>query len=237
MTRGRGVVLVVIVSLAFATDSFAGAPAFSIAQGPVTLLSTSELTVQANAQIPTSCTRSSSSPVVAGFKVGDQVTINCVQGVLVSIAKGLSKPPLGPVIPIRGLPQFHAGVPIPGPNPTAGQCVAAWNAGAPLVAREAIGAQSPLAAYVGTESVSRGSSPGGPACSIYFALPGVRTAWVTGVWKDGAARTWQGFTEDGDMGPTRGILSLAIIKEIAATSPEASHWFWVSQHGTISRAR
>ena len=96
--------LVVIVSLAFATVSFAGVPAFSIAQGPVTSLSTSELTVQANAQIPTSCTRASSSPVVAGFKVGDQVTINCVQGVLVSIAKGLSKPPLGPVIPIRGLP-------------------------------------------------------------------------------------------------------------------------------------
>ena len=172
MTRGRGVVLVVIVSLAFATDSFAGAPAFSIAQGPVTLLSTSELTVQANAQIPTSCTRSSSSP--SRRRISRLATRSRSTAYRVSWSaspKGSGKPPLGPVIPIRGLPQFHAGVPIPGPNPTAGQCVAAWNAGAPLVAREAIRAQTPLAAYVGTESVSRGSSPGGPACSIYFALP------------------------------------------------------------------
>lgn len=54
------------------------------------------------------------------------------------------------------------------------------------------------------------------------------------MWKDGTARDWRGFTEDGDMGPTRGILSPAIIKEIAATPPDGSHWFWVSKDGELS---
>jgi hypothetical protein len=237
VARRFGVILVVIVPLAFAAVSFAVVPSFSIAQGPVTLLTSSELTVQANAQVPTSCTRASSSPAVAGFKVGDQVTINCVQGVLVSIAAGLRRPPLGPVIPIRGLPESGGGVPVPGPSPTADKCVAAWNATAPIASRQAIGAQSPLAAYVGIESESLASSPQGPACSIWFVLPGVRTAWVTSVWKVGTARDWQGFTQHGDWGPTRGILSLAIVDGIvAAPTPEASHWFWVSQNGTLSRA-
>jgi hypothetical protein len=56
------------------------------------------------------------------------------------------------------------------------------------------------------------------------------------VWKAGAARDWGGFTENGDLGPMRGILSLAIIKEVAAASPDASRWFWVSRDGTLSSA-
>jgi hypothetical protein len=245
--------LIAVVPLAFAAVAAASVPSFSIAQGPITSLTPSGLTVQANAQVPTSCTRASSSPAVAGFKVGDQVTINCIQGVLVSIAAGLGKPPLHvPDIPIPGLPESNGGVPVRGPRPTADQCVAAWDATAPLASREAIGAQSPLAATVGVESESLASpTPSlhtvatGPICSIWFALPGLRAASVTSMWKDGTARDWEGFTEHGEDGPTRGILSQAIVEEIAAASTreavllgkeEKQHWFWVSQNGTPSSA-
>jgi hypothetical protein len=238
--------LVVIVSLTFAAVSLAGVQSFSIGQGPITLLTPSELTVQANAQIPTSCRRASSSPAITGFKVGEQVTVNCVQGVLVSIARQLGSPPLGAVIPIPGLQESLGGVPVSGPNPTADQCVAAWNATAPLASRQAVGAESPLAAYVGIEGDSAASSVTGPACSIWFVLPGVRTAWVMSVWKDGTAREWRGFAQPGYMAPTRGILSQAIVRAIATASTpgtsdlgtgiQPNHWFWVSRNGTLSSA-
>jgi hypothetical protein len=245
MARRSGLMLVVIVPLSFAAVSSAGVQSFGIGQGPITLLTPSQLTVQANARVPTSCRRTSSSPVVAGFKVGDQVTINCVQGVLVSIASGFNAAPLGPVISIPGLQEGPRGVPVPGPNPTARQCVAAWNTTAPLASRQAIGAQSAFGAYVGIESVRLAGTATGSSCSIYFALPGSRTAWVTSVWKDGSAGEWTGFTQHGNTGPTRGILSRAIIEAIATastpgtslgTGTQPNHWFWVSQHGTLSNA-
>jgi hypothetical protein len=245
MARRVAVMLVLIVPLVLAAVSVAGVPAFGVGLGPITLLTPSELTVQANAQVPTSCRRTSSSPAVAGFVVGDEVTINCVQGVLVSIASGFGGGSLGPVISIAGLQEIGGGVPAPGPNPTARQCAASWNATAPLASRDAIGAQSALGAYVGSESVSLDDTTTGPACSIYFVLPGVRTAWVTSVWKDGTTPEWRGFTQNGHTGPTRGILSRAIIKAIATASTpgtslgtgiQPNHWFWVSQHGILSRA-
>ena len=75
--------LVVIVPLAFAAVSFAGVPSFSITKGHVTSLTPTELTVQtvqAQGQVPTSCTRASSSPAFTGFKVGDLVTIDASSG-------------------------------------------------------------------------------------------------------------------------------------------------------------
>jgi hypothetical protein len=243
------VMLVLIVPLVLAavsvSVSVAGVPAFGVGLGPITLLTSSELTVQENAQVPTSCRRTSASPAVAGFEVGDEVTINCVQGVLVSIASGFGGGSLGPVISIAGLQEVSGGVPAPGPNPTARQCAAAWNGTAPLASRDAIGAQSALGAYVGSESISLDDTTTGPACSIYFVLPGVRTSWVTSVWKDGTTPEWRGFTQNGHTGPTRGILSRAIIKAIATASTpgtslgtgiQPNHWFWVSQHGVLSRA-
>jgi hypothetical protein len=233
--------LVLIVPLVFAAVSFAGVPSFSIAQGPITALTPSGLTVQANAQVPTSCTRASSSPAVAVFKVGDQVTINCIQGVLVSIAAGLGKPRLGPVIPITGLPESNGGVPAPGPPPTHNQCAAAWNTTAPLAARHAIGALTPHAAHVGAGSSSLASpTPSvhavatGPDCEIWFLLPGIRTAWVRSVWKHRTARDWVGFIEQGGgFGVGRGILSQAIVKVMAETN---QGWFWVSENGALSNA-
>lgn len=252
MARRIAAMLVPIVSLTFAAVSLAGVQSFSIGQGPITLLTPSELTVQANAEIPTSCMRASSSPAIAGFKIGDRVTINCVQGVLVSISGKLGSPPLGPVTPIPGLRESPGGVPVPGPSPSANQCKAAWNATAPLVSRQAIAAQDPLAAYVGSSTADLGASTrssqdvAGPTCSIWFALPGVRTTWVTSVWKDGTARDWRGFGQRGYMGPTRGILSQATVKAIATASTpgtsvlgsgiQASHWFWVSPNGTLRNA-
>jgi hypothetical protein len=237
--------LVGTVPLAFAAVSVAGVQSFGVGLGPITLLTPSELTVQANGQVPTSCRRTSSSPAVAGFKVGDQVTINCVQGVLVSIASGFGRGSLGPVISIPGLQEIPHGVPAPGPHPTAHQCVAAWNATAPLASRQAIGTQSPLGAYVGSESGGSADTATGPFCSIYFVLPGMRTAWVTSVWKNGTAGEWTGFTQTGSIGPTRGILSRAVIKAIATASTpgvslgtgiQPSRWFWVSRNGTLSSA-
>src|ERR1700689_3038286 len=118
MARRVAVMFVVIVPLAFAAVSFAGVQSFGVGLGPITLLTPSELTVQANGQVPTSCRRTSSSPAVAGFKVGDQATINCVQGVLIGIASGFGRGSLGPVISIPGLQESPRGVPAPGPNPT-----------------------------------------------------------------------------------------------------------------------
>jgi hypothetical protein len=240
MARRRGVMLVLIVPLAFAAVSFAGVPSFSIAQGPITSLTPSNLTVQANARNPTSCTRTSSSPAVAGFKVGDQITINCIQGVLVSIAGGLDKPRLGPVIPITGLPESHGGVPAPGPPPTHNQCAVAWNTTSPVASRQAIGALAPLGAFVGGGSSSLVSATPshlvatGPNCVIWFVLPGMRTAELISVWKHRTAQDWQGFIEHGGgFGATRGILSQAIIKVMAETS---QGWFWVSENGTLSSA-
>ena len=127
------------------------------------------------------------------------------------------------------------------PYPTKAQCVAAWNKNAPLASRQAIGAQSPLGAWVGLASSSRVSpTPSshavatGPACSISFVLPGVRTAWVRSVWKQRTARDWVGFIEHGrGSDAPRGILSQAIIKVMAKTS---QGWFWVSANGTLSSA-
>jgi hypothetical protein len=154
--------LAVIVPLAFVAAT-AAATVFpiSIAGGPVTSLTSSGVTVQANGEVPTSCTRTSSSPALTGFKVGENVTIECKQGILVTVAAGLGRPrgftppPFGswPDLPsagaVAGLPDnFGDAVPASGPYPTTSQCASAWNATAPAASRQAIGAQHPLAANV-----------------------------------------------------------------------------------------
>jgi hypothetical protein len=193
--------------------------------------------VQANGAIPTSCTRTSSSPAVAGFKVGEQVTIDCKGGVLVSITAGLGRH-RSLLIPIPGLAEnWSAGpAPVGGPRPTRDQCAAAWNATAPLVSRQAIGALTPLAAQVSTNppyiSVMRPSVrviATVPACSISFVLPGARTAHVGSPWEDGTAQVWIGSIEHGGPFSTND----ASVKEKAETS---QGWFRVSQNGTLSSA-
>lgn len=206
MARRLGVMLVLIVPLAFAAVSSATTvvPLFNTAYGPITSLTRSELTVQANAEIPTSCTRASAAPGVAGLKVGDQVTIACTNGVLASITKGQGQR-LGPVIPITGLSQsFGGALPAPGLRPTQEQCTAAWNKNAPLASRQTIGALTPLAVQV-SRGTSSAVSPtpsfhtvaSGPICIISFFLTGARTARVSSVWKHGTARDWRGFIDGG----------------------------------------
>jgi hypothetical protein len=200
-----GAILVAIVPLAFAAVSSATTvvPAFNTAYGPITSLTPSDLTVQANAQIPTSCMRTSASPTVARFKVGDQVTIACEYGALASIAKGHGFR-LGPVISIPGLTErFGDALPVPGPRPTQERCAAAWNKHAPLASRQAIGALTPLAVFVGAGTTDASAPPpsshiaSGPTCNISFYLPGWRTAEVSSVWKHGAAQDWSGFVHGG----------------------------------------
>jgi hypothetical protein len=206
--RRRGVILLGLVPLAFAAASSAAivVPLFVSADGPITSLARSGLTVQANAQVPTSCTRSSASPPLAGFKLGDQVTIACEQGALVSITMGRGQPGLGsPVIPIPGLTeQLGGALPAPGPRPTKDQCAAAWSENAPFASRAAIRALRPLVVQVTAGSLGVLSAPPdshsiaeGPTCVISFLLPGARTAQVISVWKHGTARAWRGFVDGG----------------------------------------
>jgi hypothetical protein len=199
------VVVVVPLALAAAASAAPTVPLFNTAYGPITALTPKSLTVQADAQIPTTCASTTTSPSAARFKLGDQVTIACKQGVLVSIARGHGSPRLGPVIPIPGLTEsFDNGLPAPGPPPTQRQCAAAWNENAPLTSREAIGSLSPLAVEVFRGSSDVASPPPnthtvaqGPTCDITFVLPGVRTAQVTSVWKQGTAKSWRGFIDGG----------------------------------------
>jgi hypothetical protein len=206
VTRRWGVLLVAIVPLVFATASPATTvPLFTTAYGPITSLTPTELTVQANAQIPTSCTRTSAAPTIAGLRVGDQVTIACTHGVLASITKTSSRSRLGPVIAIAGLSEgFGVALPVPGPRPTQEQCAAAWNKNAPLESREAIGVLTPLAVQVSRGTTAVVSPPpnihttaSGPTCNISFVLPGARTARVSSVWKHGTAQNWTGFIDRG----------------------------------------
>jgi hypothetical protein len=197
-----------IVPLVFAAVSSAtsGLPLFNTAYGPITSLTGSGLTLQADGEIPTSCTTTPGSPTATGFKVGEQVTIACKRGVLASITKGRGEPRLGPVIPITGLAESLKGaLPARGPRPTQEQCAAAWNRNAPLASRQAIGALIPLAiqVVVGSGDVLTSPPPSshvvasGPICDISFVLPGARTARVTSVWKHGTARDWQGSIDGG----------------------------------------
>jgi hypothetical protein len=207
MARRMGAVAAAIAPLVFAASSLATTvPPFTTAYGPITSLTPSGLTVQANAEIPTSCTTTSSSPTLAGFRVGDQVTIACKEGVLASITMGRGQPGVGrPVIPIAGLAEsFSGALPTPGPSPTQEQCAAAWNKNAPPASRAAIAALSPLAVQVGAGSAGVVSPPpnphtvaSGPTCVISFVLPGARTAQVSSVWKQGTAQSWRGFIDGG----------------------------------------
>src|SRR5262249_14255588 len=137
---------------------------------------------------------------VRGFKVGDLVMIDCDQGILARIAKAASTRG-GPATSIVGLPnRFAVGSPAPGPAPTKAQCAAAWNATAPLAARQAIRALSPLGALISRGSADRVSpvtqtTTQGPFCQISFVLPGqsARTATVTSFWKHGEPEGWTGF--------------------------------------------
>jgi len=218
--RLKGVTLVGIVSLAFAAASLATSfpNGLTSVQGPITSLTPTALTVQANGAVPTTCTRPSSSPVGAGFKLGELVRIDCENGVLLDVAQaGLN---LGlDITLIPGLPEnsnVDARVPTPALSPTRSQCAAAWNATAPLASRQTIGAGAPLTAQVATMSVSA-PVPGtrlvvqqtghgvvvvspvvtGPACVIDFALPGPRHAMAHGLWKDGTVPEWNGFIQHG----------------------------------------
>jgi hypothetical protein len=199
------VVVVVPLALAAAASATPAVPLFNTAYGPITSLTPRALTVQANAQIPTTCASTAGSPSDARFTIGDHVTIACKQGVLVSITRGHGSPRLGPVIPIPGLTEsFDNGLPAPGPPPTQKQCAAAWNEYAPLASREAIGSLSPLAVEVYRGSSDAVSPPPnthqvaqGPTCDIMFVLPGARTAQVTSNWKQGTAKSWRGFIDGG----------------------------------------
>ena len=187
-------------------------------QGPITSLTPTALTVQANGAVPTTCTRPPSSPVGAGFKLGELVNIDCQYGVLISASQAGLRLGLNITL-IPGLPEnpnVDARAPVPAPSPTQSQCAAAWNATAPLSSRQAIGVGAPLTAQVGTQSVSA-PVPGtrlavqqtghgvvvvspvvtGPACVIEFALPGPRRAMVHGLWKDGTVPEWNGFIQHG----------------------------------------
>jgi hypothetical protein len=222
--------LVVIVPLAFAAASSATivVPVFNTADGQITSLTRSEVTVQANAEVPTSCAKTSASPALAGFKVGEQVTIACTQGVLASITKG--PPRLGPDIPIPGLSEsFGGALPVSGPRPTQEQCAAAWNKNAPLAAQQAVGALAPLAVQVGVGAGGVISPPptmhtiaSGPICSISFALTGARTAEVSSVWKHGTAQNWRGFIKRGYPAPLHDITQAG---------------FTISASGTLSHPR
>jgi mono/diheme cytochrome c family protein len=219
-------------------------PFSGVARGPITSLTPSEITVQATGQVPTSCTRTSSSPAFTGFKVGDLVTVDCKfgpitwqPGVLVSITAGLGRPP-SLLTPIPGLKESWSDGPAPvgGPRPTNAQCVAAWNTNAPLAARQALGALTPLAAQVSTNPpyiTLMEPSPQAvatvPACSISFVLPDGRKAHVGGPWEDGTAQVWIGSIEHGRSSST----SDASVKKAAETS---QGWFWVSQNGTLTSA-
>jgi hypothetical protein len=179
------------------------------------------------------------------------VTIECKQGVLVSITAGLGGgfspvvPIFGPTlslpgsVAIAGLPEnFGSAVPVPGPYPTTKQCVAAWNTSAPLASRQAIGEQKPLAVDVSSDfaaDYARTRNPigfsgsghliaKGPSCFFSFLLPGARTATVRSLWKDGAAKNWSGY-----------IGSLGRVPTTVVTAPPAG-WFWVSDNGTLSSA-
>ena len=211
----------VIVALALAAvSSAANFPnGLTIAKGEITSLSPTALTVQANAGGPTTCTRPSSSPIVAGFKVGELVSIDCQNGVLSTIAPsrlihlGLDLT-LIPGIPES--PDRPAATPVPAPRPTQQQCATAWNTTAPVASQQALGAEAPVTAHATVSSVSM-PLPGtqlafaqtahglktvspvvtGPTCTIWFALPGPRHAMVYGVWKDGTVPAWFGFTQPG----------------------------------------
>jgi hypothetical protein len=190
--------------LAFAAVSAATTPPSLNEQGPITSLTASGVTVQGNGQIPLICSRTSASPSVVGLKVGETVMMACDKGVLARIAKARPAA-LGPTTSIAGLPNsFAPGAPAPGPFPARGQCAAAWNATAPVAARQAIGALSPLGAQVSVGTASRVSPPPniqtlsrGPVCAISFVLPGqtARTASVTSFWKHGKPEGWAGYID------------------------------------------
>jgi hypothetical protein len=212
--------LVAVVPLVFAARSFGTnfPNGLTITQGSITSLTPTALTVQANGAVPTTCTRPSSSPVVAGFKVGEPVSIDCQNGVLISIVQsGLD---LGlDITLIPGIPEnpnADSRLPVPGPPPTQQQCAAAWNTTAPLASRQSLGADAPVSASVVVSSVSaplpgtqltvvqtghtlKVTSPvaTGPVCAIWFDLPGPRHAMVHGLWKDGSVSEWNGFIQHG----------------------------------------
>jgi hypothetical protein len=189
------------------------------AKGVITSLSPTQLTVQPDGGNRTTCTRPSSSPIIEGFSVGEMVWIDCQYGVLSDITPSrLIKPGLDLTL-IPGIPESPnraSATPVPAPLPTQAQCAAAWNTTAPAAALQALGAEAPITAHVTVSSVSMplpGTQPAfkqtanglvpvspfvtGPACGIWFALPGPRHAHVDGVWKDGTVSEWSGFTQPG----------------------------------------
>jgi hypothetical protein len=192
-----------IVPLALAAVSTATTPPPYYEQGPITSLTVSRLTVQGNGQIPLTCARTSVSPSVGAFKVGDLVMIDCDQGVLARIAEAAKPTAPNPTTSIMGLPnRFATGEPVSGPSLTKAQCASGWNATAPAAARQAIAALSPLGAQVSWGTTTRDSSAGqpmreGPFCQISFVLPGhsARTATVTSFWKHGKPEGWAGFID------------------------------------------
>ena len=235
--------LIVIAPLVFAAVSVAtNVPTVSIGVGPITLLTPSHLTVQANAQVPATCTRASSSPSLGGLRVGSTVTIECKHGVLVSITAGFGSsggfvPLFGPTlnlpgpVAIAGLPEkFGRAVPVPGRYPTTQQCVAAWNASAPLAARQALGIRphsllmSKAISLLSTPVINYSDSghliAKGPTCYVWFLLPGARAATVRSLWKDGAAEDWSGY-----------VGSLGRVPTTVVTAPG---WFSVSANGTLT---
>ncbi len=177
-------------------------PSLFYEQGPITSLSASKLTVQGDGQLPLTCAREPVSPSIGGFEVGDMVMIDCDQGVLARIAKAV-RSTFGPTRSITGLPnRFARGAPVSGPSPTKQQCASAWNATAPVAARQAIAALSPLGAQVAWGRADRDSPTGqamseGPFCQISFVLPGrsARIATVTSFWKRGEPEGWAGFID------------------------------------------
>jgi hypothetical protein len=214
-------VLAVIAPLAFAAASLGATfpNGITIANGSVTSLTPTELTVQPGGGNPTTCTRPSSSPIVAGFKVGELVSIDCQDGVLQVITPSRLLHPGLDLTLIPGIPESHTRVtamPVPGPLPTQLQCATAWNTTAPVAAQQALGADAAVTAHVTISSVSA-PLPGtqlafkqtahglvavspvvtGPVCGIWFALPGPRHTHVDGVWKDGTVPEWSGFTQPG----------------------------------------
>ncbi len=203
--RIGGLAILALAPLSYAAVSAATTTPPSLNEaGPITSLTASGVTVQGDGQIPLSCSRTSGSPSVASFKVGETVMMACDQGVLARIARKTS-PALGPTTSITGLPnRFAVGEPVPGPRPTRGQCAASWNTTAPEIVREAIAGMSPLGAQVVVGTAGVISPPPntrtltkGPVCEIVFVLAGqtARTVTVTSYWKDGKAEGWAGFLE------------------------------------------